>query len=219
MKIGVVLPTRGLVFTEVEKSIEQERQLKECEVRVFRSSNLPIPDGHNQLTKEALDWGADYIWFIEEDTVSPTGALEKLVQTNSELVCIDYGVSGWSCITKNSKGEILWCGLGCTLVKREVLEKMDYPYFRTDKTLRLNDWTWQDLPEDYIKNKNYGSLDIWFFTQARKLGFEIKQVDGECDHLQLESLGEKGKNNGIHNIITRPKITKNQILEEGGGSI
>jgi len=212
MKIGVILPTRGLVFTKVEEAIEEFRT---PEVKVYRSNDLPIPDGHNKLAKQALSEGSDYLLFIEEDTVPPTGALEKLLKVDSDIACIDYGVSGWGCVTKNVKGEILWCGLGCTLVKRQVLEKMTFPYFRADMSLRLNDWTWQKLPEEYIKTKQYGSLDIWFCYNARKLGFTITQVEGEAEHLELVELGKRETNNGLHTIQARPRITKNQIVEGG----
>lgn len=212
--IGIILPTRGLVFTRVEDAIERFRE--KHQIRVYRSDNLPIPFGHNELAEQALKDGCDYIWFIEEDTVPTIDALDRLLEVNSDIACIDYGVAGWSCITKSYAGEILWCGLGCTLVKTKVLAALPRPWFRVDKTLRLNDWTWQDLPEDYIKTKQYGSLDIWFFCQARKYGFKIVQVEGECDHLQLEELGTRESNNGLHKIILRPRIEKNQIISEGG---
>jgi hypothetical protein len=211
--IGIVLPTRGLVFTRVEEAIEREKQ--NHQVRVYRSWDQPIPDGHNTLAKKALEDGCDYIWFIEEDTVPTTGALDRLLEADSPIACVDYGVAGWGCVTHNSEGEILWCGLGCTLVKKEVLEALDYPYFRADKVLRLNDWTWQQLPESYIEKKNYGSLDIWFCTKAREKGFSITQVEGECEHLELKALGQRQRNNGLHEIGLREKISKHQILKGG----
>lgn len=211
MKIGIILPTRGLVFTQVEQAIEE---IRTPETNVYRSRDLPIPDGHNSLARQALSDGCDSLFFIEEDTVPPKRALEKLIQADADIACIDYAVAGWGCVTRNPKGDILWCGLGCTLVKRHVLEAMDYPYFRADMTLRLNDWTWQQLPEQYIKTKQYGSLDIWFCDQARKLGFTITQVPGECEHLELVDLGKRETNHGLHTIRAKPKITKNQIVEE-----
>ena len=211
-KIGIILPTRGLVFTKTEEAIEELR--KGENVKVYRSHDLIIPDGHNQLARQAFQEGCDSLFFIEEDTVPSTEALEKLLQANSYIACIDYGVAGWGCVTKNPKGEILWCGLGCTLVKREVFDKMEYPYFRADMTLRLNDWTWQKLPDDYIKTKQYGSLDIWFCCEARRLGFTIVQVSGECEHLELVELGKRETNNGLHIIKAKPSITKHQIVEE-----
>lgn len=209
--IGVVLPTRGLVFTRVEEALEDIR--REHEIRVYRSHDLPIPEGHNLLTKRALNEGCDYIWFIEEDTVPPARSLEQLLQADSDIACIDYGVSGWGCVTQDPRGEILWCGLGCTLVKAEVLKNLDYPWFRVDKTLTLNTWTWNDLPEAYIATKNYGSLDIWFACQARAKGFKIAQIDGECDHLKLDNLGQRESNHGLHEISLKPRITRKQILQ------
>ena len=213
--IGVVLPTRGLVFTRVEEALEDIR--KDHEIRIYRSHDLPIPEGHNKLAEQALLDGCDYIWFVEEDTVPPARSLEKLLAVNADIACIDYGVSGWSCVTKDTQGEILWCGLGCTLVKREVLEVLKRPYFRVDKALRLNDWTWTDLPVGYLEKRNYGGLDIWFCWQSREAGFKIVQVEGECEHLQLDALGIRGTNNGLHQISVRASIENNQILNRKGG--
>lgn len=211
-KIGIILPTRGLVFTRVEQAIESFRT--DYDITVYRSCEMPIPDGHNSLTEKALIEGCDYIFFVEEDTVPPSGALGMLLQANSDIACIDYGVAGWSCVTKNSEGEVLWCGLGCTLVKREVFDRLEKPYFRVDKVLRENDWTWVQLPEQYIKTKNYGTLDIWFCTQATKNGFRIVQVEGvEADHLELIRLGERGVNNGCHTIKKKLRAEKKQVKD------
>lgn len=212
-KIGIVVPTRGLVFTRVLEAIENERKNKNYDITVYYSHNLPIPRGHNDLCNKAIEDGNEYILFIEEDVVIPTGALEKMLAVQADIVCTDYGVNGWGCITKNKEGEILWCGLGVVLIRRKVFETMQYPYFRTDKVLRLNDMTWQTLPEEYTKNKGYGGLDIWFFSEARRFGFKITEVEGEeAIHLKLDELGKKGINNGCHLISERSKIEKRQIL-------
>src|SRR3990167_2484030 len=204
-KIAIILPSRGMIFSQVMDAIERER--KGYETKLYISHNLPIPSGHNHLVELALADGNEYLFLIEEDTVPPARAIEKLLAVHADIACIDYGVSGWGCVTKNNQGEILWCGLGNVLIRREVFEAMQYPYFRVDKVLRLNDWTWQDLPEDYAKSKGYGGLDIWFFSEARRLGFKINQVEGEeAVHLQLDELGKRGINNGLHTISEKPKI-------------
>jgi len=203
--IGVILPSRGLIFAETEISIEKE--LKRYLYRVYRSSNLKIPDGHNQLTQKALDEKCDYIFYIEEDMVIPDGGFERMINLDKDIVFIDYAVNGWSC-SQRKENEILWCGLGCTLIKSYVFKSLDYPYFRTDKVLRLNDWKWVDAGP----KKRYGGQDIWFFSQAREVGFEITQAEGECRHLKLDELGNSDYNDGFHKISDKEKITKIQRL-------
>ena len=140
----------------------------------------------------------------------PEGGFKRLLETNVDIACIDYAVSGYSCITKNKEGEILWCGLGCTLVRSAVFDKLEKPYFRSDKLLLLTDWpdiTWVNAGE-----QGYGGQDIYFCVKAREAGFEIKQVEGECVHLKLEELGRTEINKGLHKIVEKEKISKHTIL-------
>lgn len=204
--IAIILATRGTVFTEVESAIEKMRKLHF--LMVFRSFDKPIPDAQNYLVEQALELSPTHLLFIEEDTVPPEGALERLLAANSDIACIDYGVNGWSCVAREkTTNEVLWCGLGCTLVKRTVFDKLEKPWFRTDKSLRLNDWQWVENPY------KYGGLDIWFCTQAKNTGFSITQVGGECKHLRLDELGKAETNGGLHRISEKEKITKANIVE------
>ena len=208
MKINAVVPTRGLIFTEVVTSIGDVEQ-------VIFSHDLTIPEAHNRLTKAALSDKPDYILFIEEDTVLPRGGLQLLLKENADIACIDYAVGGWGCVTKNQWGDILWCGLGSTLIRREVFEALPYPWFRSDKQLRLNDYTWIDAPVN-----SYGGQDIWFCLQARKAGFKIKQVEGvEARHLKLDRLGTAEINHGLHEISPKQPIIKNQIITVPDGVV
>lgn len=204
--IGVVLPSRGLIFAEVLESLQENLIGKEH--WVYISHDLPIPDCENYLTEKALEDGSEYLWFIEEDTIPPNNALRDLLNADSDIAAIDYGVAGWSCITRSKiDNEILWCGMGCTLIKREVFAALEKPYFRSDLELSLNDMTWNPSPKD-----KYGGQDIWFCTKAREKGFKIKQVEGEAKHLKLETLGVPEINNGLHVIVEKPKITKHTVL-------
>ena len=208
--IAVILPTRGLVFAEVENMLELMRQYLP-QTLVLRSWDKTLPDAQNYLVDAALKVDdVTHLLFIEEDTVMPhpEEGILKMIQANADIACIDYGVSGWSCTARDKKtDEILWCGFGCTLVKREVIEALEAPWFRTDKSLRINDWQWIDNPS------KYGGQDIWFCEKAREKGFKIVQVAGECKHLELKAVGQKGVNSGLHLIGEKLKIEKQQIIE------
>jgi hypothetical protein len=207
MKIAVILPTRGLVFAEVEHFIEKQRG--SYDITVYRSWNRTLPDAQNYLVEKALGDKPDYLFFVEEDTVMPPDALDLLLLENSDIACIDYGVNGWSCTARERETkELLWCGMGCTLVKREVLEAMEKPYFRSDLSLRLNDWKW-------VPNREpYGQQDIRFCMMAREKGFKISQVPGvEAKHMRLDQLGRIETNKGLHQLSQKSIIAKQQYVD------
>lgn len=209
IRIAVILCTRGLVFTQVENAISGN--LEGLQYKIYRSSDLKIPDSQNYLMEQAMKEDFSHFLFVEEDTVMPDRAVADMLLADVAIACVDYGVAGYSCITrdKNTR-EVLWCGLGCTLVKKEVFDKLEAPYFRSDKGLLLNNWPkveWIDSGE-----QAYGGQDIWFCMHAREQGFEIKQIPGECKHLQLNQLGRREINNGLHMISQKPTISKHQEL-------
>ncbi len=203
------MATRGLLFTEVEDAVE--KNIEGWPYQIFRTTNLTIPDSQNYLVEQALKTDATHLLFVEEDTVMPDNAISDMIFLDADVACVDYGVAGYSCLTKDKDtDEILWCGLGCTLIKREVFEKLEKPYFRSDKALLINDWPdfrWIDAGK-----QAYGLQDIYFFMKAREKGIIIQQLPGECKHLQLDQLGQREINNGLHQISQKPKISKYQVL-------
>lgn len=202
--IAILCATRGMIFTQVDEAIDKIRD--RFDVKIFRTHDKKIPDAQNWLVEQALKTGAEYFLFIEEDVILPVERVVEMVNRNVDITFIDYAVNGWSCSARDDE-EIFWCGLGATLIKRGVFEKIEKPWFRTDKELRLNDWKWID------SNYKYGGLDIWFFTKARESGFKITQIPGECRHLKLDSLGRPETNAGLHIISDKEKIKNYQKIE------
>src|SRR3990167_8155104 len=129
--IAICLATRGLTFTRTDIAIDQIRD--RFDSKVFRTYDKKIPDAQNWLVEEALKTNAEFLLFLEEDNVPTIEQIVGLVNRDVDICFIDYGVNGWSCSARDKKGEILWVGLGCTLIKRKVFEKLERPYFRTDK--------------------------------------------------------------------------------------
>ena len=202
--ICVLCPSRGLTFTRTEIFIDQIRE--KFNTKIIRTYDKKIPEAHNWLVQEALKSKAEFFLFLEEDMVPSIQGISELVKQDTDIAFIDYGVNGYSCSARDKSGKILWAGLGCTLVKRKVFEKLDKPWFRTDKVLRLNDMKWLD------QEAKYGGQDIWFYTQAREAGFKIVQVPGEAVHLGIKELGKSEVNNGLHPVFEKSKIKNLQII-------
>lgn len=203
--ICILVPTRGFTFTRTDIVIDQIKE--RFDIKVIRTYDKKIPEAHNFLVEEGLKTDAEFFLFLEEDVVPTLEQIVKMVNRDTDIAFVDYGVNGWSCSAKDKKGNILWAGLGCTLVKRGVFETLEKPWFRTDKVLRLNDNKWLD------QEAKYGGHDIWFYTKARETGFIIQQISGEADHLGVDALGKKEVNNGLHPIFTKKSIKNFQIIE------
>lgn len=128
-----------------------------------------------------------HILFIDSDTIPPVDALKKLLLADKDVISgltpilqQDPNTGEWgtidNCFTKieemddGSKKtyatvrntglqEIIKCGASCLLVKREVFEKLEKPYFK------------------FIFNEDGSSTrqgeDLYFCTKVKEAGFEI----------------------------------------------
>lgn len=199
--IAVICPTRGIIFTEVIQSIESMRH--QCGVSIYSSTDLSVPEAFNVLTQKALKEGCTELFYIEEDTVPPKNSIQKLLQSleSDDIACIEYPVVGGhsTVVKQKNTNTILYCGLGCTLIKSSVFKKLPFPWFRADKAFQLsglhkNEWTNVDA------TKQYGLYDVRFFCEARRAGCTIAQIPGVCRHLEVKEKAKGQENNGFHTI-------------------
>lgn len=203
-RLAVCVPTRGTLFTRVINAIETEIAFSECSVSLFIEEGIQTPQVFNELIYTASKITPNYILFVEEDTVPPLGSLRSLLSAMEDpqvgSACVQYPVQGDHSTVVHLRGssEILYCGMGCTLIRYDVFKKMDDPWFRSDFAFQLSpDQEWKRVNPD----KQYGLYDILFFTRMRKMGYRITQVPGECEHLQIVQSSTPSLNGSTH-IIT-----------------
>lgn len=214
MRLAVICPQRGITYTEVVASMFRELNPVLYEPRVFMSHNIPVPRAFNELVKASLEYHPDWILFWEEDVVPPDGSLKEIfsyaISHPAGAYFLEYPLpGGWSsCVEHEITHELLYGGLGFTLVKASVFKEIPFPWFRADKAFRLNDNAWIDVPPE----KQYGLYDINFFCQMRKRGHMIERVAGICRHLKLEKLGTPQVNNGIHVVGEKSDFIKPSTL-------
>ena len=219
MKTGILIPSRGLIHSRTIESID--RNLEDLPMpfyfKKFYTHDLPIPEAQNELVKKTLEWGADYLWFIEEDNLIPDGTFKKMLWAIEShdvgVVAVDYpvGEKNYSTITK--KGDvILWCGLGCTLVKKEVFQILEEPWFRTDKSFKIEDGK-INLEEVNQPNK-YGGHDIYFGVKLNEKGIKIYQLpEVVAGHVKLLEFGNPGFNIGFHKVEIKDNIDNQAVYE------
>lgn len=149
------------------------------------------------ILEEEHKFKFDYLLFIDSDIIFTNDDFLKLLKSiNNDNVGVVSGVyfskarpyfpvAGFFDLNNVNEGfpkvsvqqikskkivEIDWTGLGFVLVKREIIDKIEYPWF---------DMTIVDLPKPIVKKgnliikKEILSEDISFFTKIRKLDYKI----------------------------------------------
>ena len=178
-------------FVLVDNSENEDyyNKLKSLGVSVIRGKYLEtardrVIDSRNILRKYFLDNNYDYFLSLEQDVVPPKDVIEKLLKHDKEITCGLYFYLGdddktllpmvwvhhegefakrlnFNEVPENKLMETITCGLGCVLIKKNVLEKIK---FRYDK---------EKSPWD----------DVWFCEDARKEGFKVYLDTGvRCKH-------------------------------------
>lgn len=214
MMVAFATPSRGLIFSKTTQSIIEGMQaLNKLGIATMyvTSHDLPIPDGHNYCTETALaNPSVDRILFIEEDMYLFPDAIVSLVTTEAEMATLQYNDKNGrpkGIIEFGNDGEVVWCGLGATLIKRSVFDKVGKPYFFTERRWSNKRRTehgklikWYE-PVETPGPYQYGGLDVDFCMRVNKAGIKIKCIqEHKAHHFQLIELGQPHVNQGMHNI-------------------
>lgn len=168
----------------------------------FVSHDKPIPDGHLDCLERALRWNFDAVWFVEEDVVPPVDTLERLIRewrNGADLAFLNYPMPGGNrCYHTNAAGQVMWTGLGCTLISRQAFEKVKRPWFRTDVSA---EWVDESTIRWLNRPAVYGSFDVWFGWSLFQAGGKLKVIPGQAKHIRIAELGERERNNGLHQLV------------------
>ena len=214
MKIAVIFPSRGLMFSQTGE--ELLNNLKGYDHRIFFSHKRPIPDCFEFPTESALaDKSITHLWFVEDDMVLRPNTLRKLLEADANVATADYPVTkdGRGSVFYDQGGNVVFCGTGCLLVKRRVFDNLTRPFFRSDiRWTLLNYGEAIKLIGKQVDDVGYGLHDITFSVKLWKNGTKIKVIKQKLGQRKLLELGKSGSNNGAHKIEVWRKIEKNKRL-------
>lgn len=214
--IAVVLPSRGLIFSQTAEEIL--RNLEGYDYDIFFSHEQPIPQCFERPLQEILRTTVPYthIWFVEDDMVLPDETLSAMLIFDAPVVTADYPVNkeGQGVVFSDKSGRVVFTGTGCLLVKREVFDVLKPPYFRTDikwgitnlgNSLRFDA---RSIP----RQEGYGLHDVTFGMKLWKAGIPISVV-GNIGQRKLVKLGEPGTNEGAHQIEVWSKVKPDYLYK------
>lgn len=142
----------------------------ETETIVIGSSN--VAHSRNAIAQEALDWGADWLFWLDADQTFPPDALGRLLARQVPMIGCNYrcrvpdqrlstasAVRGGREVAIFPEGEgieeVSHLGLGVFLVRADVMRTVGSPWFRFGET-----------PEGGVEGE-----DVHFFRKAKAAGF------------------------------------------------
>lgn len=215
MRLAVILPSRGLLFSETFE--ELLRELKPFDYKIYFAHGKPIPDCFNHPLERALaDKKNTNFLFCEDDMMLPKGILKKMLALNVPATALDYPFKndGEATVLHDPAGYALYSGTGFLLVWREVLDKMPKPVFRTDLAwdVRIQNHTLYMWPRDVSKIKTYGLHDINFGLTLWTNGMPIVPA-APGGQRKLLALGPTNTNNGAHIIKELTKVGIDNITK------
>lgn len=155
-----------------------------CEaVRLCRSEGSIACDGRNDLIRDSIDHGATHILWCDTDMKFKPANVRQLIARDLDFVACDYRrrIAPHTTIAVDLNGdpvqpgeglvEIQQCGLGLTLMRVSMFEKMTFPWsgFRTGENGTLDD-------------------SVWLCRNARHAGFKLF-----VDRAATKGVGHVGK--------------------------
>lgn len=165
VRICVGIPVTGGISPEFfrEMLLRMEEWSQTFDIVPVIETAIPHDEGRNRIAKAAIDYKCDYIFFIDSDTLIQKGQLEQLLSHGKDAISgISYmkALPYYSLIRKKigyrlynpiepSSTELIridGAGFGCFLVKTDVFNKIEYPWFQF-KYIKYED-RWRHIGED-----------------------------------------------------------------------
>jgi hypothetical protein len=216
-RLGIVIPSRGLIFSRTAEEIE--RETKGIRRKFYFAHGKAIPKCFESPVNRALcDFDNTHVLILEDDMILHENAIWEALDADKDVVVYDYPITknGRGSVFTDGTGKVIYSGTGFMLIKREVFDKLKAPYFRSDigwnvyrdkESLRF-------VAREMVKGDGYGLHDITFGMKLQKAGIEITVLDKTLGQRKLIALGKSGTNDGAHNIENWTTVKKNFSLKE-----
>lgn len=216
IQVAICIPCYGTVTASwmIEFMRFMMLNMKKYVLNVIMHEAQPVSCSRNELVDKALVLKPDYILWLDSDNIAPNTTIDRLLETmkdtGADLVSALYfgknephypvirqwRSKGFYTIENpklGSKFPIAGCGFGCCLIKPEVFNKLEKPYFK------FSHETWGE--KDIVLSE-----DLYF---CRKM--IDKRLSMYCDAGVISS--HIGGEVGIMNYVQFAPIRESTMLE------
>jgi len=187
---------------------------------VLYTYDMPLPVSRNYLIETALKLEWDSILLLDDDVIMPEGALKELIDLDVDVAVMDYPLrtlkdgKKQGTAVHDKDGSLVWAGLGATLVRRKVFEKLPQPWFifTNHKISRDNEGRIGFFAGQQQENNTFsGGEDVQFFLNCRKEGFSLKTTKSIAKHCYMEHIVSPVANSRYQQ---QHKIVKRDVIDE-----
>lgn len=194
--VALCYASRGVGHMPSVFSAWRELEATKVQYTLCPAFYQPIPEAQNEVTRLALDSGADVLWFVEDDILLPVGVLDAMLTEHAhgaKVVTVDYSGrdAHGSFIVRDRDGRVMLTPMGCLLVDRSVFNALPNPPWQVDTVYRaMPNGTW--LNTGAISH--IGQQDVFFSRNCWDKGIPITELKGwQVGHLDVKEHG--GRNN------------------------
>lgn len=199
VNVVVGIPSFGMVSTYfMQARLSQQFPLVSSAVDKI-VLNKPIADARNEIVEYALQQGANYIYWLDDDVIAPPDAFLKMYYQNRDIINGVYWAKSNPPMPLLFRGhlegpywdwhvgdfiEIDAAGSGLTLVKTDVYRKMSKelggPWYSVD---------YGSFPGIVPDKAHNNTEDLYFYWKAKKLGYKV-WADTSIQALHYDKYGK-----------------------------
>ena len=181
-KVMLGVPTMSsvhtLLMTIILSWMAEAYSTGKYNLSIYPTVNVqPVDNARNEIVKAFLESDCTHLLFIDSDTIPPLDALKRLLAHDKPIISaitpiVEIDEQGnpwrkWNCVDTNDEHvkpntgvqECKGAGSSCIMIKREVFEKMESPWYR----FQYKD----DNGKDVVVSE-----DIGFIVRAISLGIK-----------------------------------------------
>lgn len=178
IKLSILVPTRDMVHSQFSYCLTQLFNLTKesgIDTYLFFDSSTILLNQRNNLIKSAKEINSDYVLWLDSDMMFPPTAALRLLEHNKDIVACNYmkrskplktvaytDLTNWDSWvpmkTQENLVKVEGVGMGCMLMKLDMFDKIEKPYF---------EFEYKEDSEDH-----YGE-DFVLLGKLRKLGYEV----------------------------------------------
>lgn len=166
IKLSILVPTRDTVHSQFSYCLAQLYKTTSelgVETFLFYDSSTILLNQRERLIEQAKKINSDYVLWIDSDMMFPSTTAVRLLEHNKDIVACNYtkrtkplktvaytNLNDWdSWVPMESQDELVkveGVGMGCMLMKLDIFEKIQKPYFE----FRYKEDTQDYFGEDFI---------------------------------------------------------------------